>query len=315
MFPGQSSRYPGMLSDLVALDERNRLLLGTASDLLGRDLEAHYAAEGEEPFRCNLDVQLGVFLANHMWLSLLQSAGIRADASLGLSLGEWNHLVHIGALSFPQALQAVAARGAAYDAGPRGAMASVFPVGADELRAIVEGLEPRGVLEITNLNSPRQQVLSGESAAIEQAVAVLEEEHYLQAVIIEQQVPMHSSLFEPVGAAFRSTLEQLDFRLPRLPYLPNRLAELLREPTPDDFIDLLSTHVHQPVLWQRSVDLVLETWPDATLVEVGPKAVLYNLLDRKWHRGVAKLHTDSTDDKAAHLGTVIATLQELGSES
>ena len=29
MFPGQSSRYPGMLSELAGLDERNRLLVET----------------------------------------------------------------------------------------------------------------------------------------------------------------------------------------------------------------------------------------------------------------------------------------------
>ncbi|MBW2528600.1 MAG: ACP S-malonyltransferase [Deltaproteobacteria bacterium] len=308
MFPGQSSRYPGMLSELAALDERNRLLIETASDLLDRDLAAHYSADNPDAYACNQDVQIGVFLANHLFLQLVQAAGVRADASLGLSLGEWNHLVHVGALSFPQALEAVEARGAAYDAGPRGAMASVFPIGFDELQESVDGITDAGVLEITNLNSPRQQVLSGETKAIERAVQVLEDEHYLQAVIIERQVPMHCSTFQPVGVEFRKVLETLDFAKPRLPYLPNRLAELLPEPSKSDFVDLLSTHVHEPVLWKKSIDLVVETFPDPVLVEVGPKRVLFNLLDRKWHRGVAKLHTDTNEDKAAHLEQVLAEL-------
>jgi len=314
MFPGQSSRYPGMLSELAALDERNRLLLETASDVLDRDLVAHFSEDNPDAYRRNGDVQLGVFLANHLSLQLLQAAGIRAVASLGLSLGEWNHLVHIGALSFHQALRAVAARGAAYDAGPRGAMASVFPMELDELQAVVDGIELPGVLEITNLNSPRQQVLSGETAAVEEAVRVLEDEHFIQAVIIERQVPMHSSLFEPVGRAFREVLEGLDFASPRLPYLPNRVGRLLHEPTQAEFVELLSSHVHRPVLWRKSIDLVVESWPDVVLVEVGPKAVLYNLLDRKWHRGVHKLHTDTNEDKAAQLDQVIATLRSHGAK-
>jgi [acyl-carrier-protein] S-malonyltransferase len=217
--------------------------------------------------------------------------------------------VHIGAVPFRDALVAVAERGAAYDAGPRGAMASVFPLGLPELEQVVARIQGRGVLEVVNLNSPRQQVISGDRAAVEEAVRVLEDELGVHAVMIERQVPMHSSLFEPVGARFRQTLDRLPFQRPRLPYLPNRLAELIAEPTPTQLCELLSSHVYRPVLWAKSIDLAVRTWPELTLVEVGPKAVLFNLLDRKWHRDVRKAHTDSTKDSEAHLAQVIEQLR------
>jgi [acyl-carrier-protein] S-malonyltransferase len=309
MFPGQSSRYPGMLPKLTQMSAESRQLVELGSELLHRDLGAHYREDNADAYGCNLDVQLGVFLANHLFLRLLESAGVTAVGSLGLSLGEWNHLVHIGAVSFGDALLAVAERGAAYDAGPRGAMASVFPLALEELEPVVAGIQGLGVLEVVNLNSPRQQVISGDTAAVEEAVRVLEDELGVHAVMIERQVPMHSSLFEPVGARFRQALARVPFQRPRLPYLPNRLAELIAEPSTAQLVDLLSSHVHQPVLWARSIDLVVRTWPDLTLVEVGPKAVLFNLLDRKWHRGVRKLHTDSTKDTAAQLEQVLQQLR------
>jgi [acyl-carrier-protein] S-malonyltransferase len=309
MFPGQSSRYPGMLAKLAQMSAEGRELLATASELLGRDLGAHYREDNAEAFGCNRDVQLGVFLANHMFLRMLDAAGVTAVGSLGLSLGEWNHLVHIGAVSFPDALMAVAERGTAYDAGPRGAMASVFPLGLEELSQAVARIQGFGVLEVVNLNSPRQQVISGDSAAVEEAVRVLEDELGVQAVMIERQVPMHSSLFASVGARFRETLARVPFQRARLPYLPNRLAELIVEPTPTQLCDLLSSHVHCPVLWARSIDLAVRTWPELTLVEVGPKAVLFNLLDRKWHREVRKLHTDSTKDTEAHFAQLVEQLR------
>jgi [acyl-carrier-protein] S-malonyltransferase len=308
MFPGQSSRYPGMLPKLTRMSAGNRELVATASELLHRDLGAHYRDDNAEAYSCNLDVQIGVFLANHLFLRLLDVAGVSAVGSLGLSLGEWNHLVHIGAVRFEDALLAVAERGAAYDAGPRGAMASVFPVGLAELEQALARIQGLGVLEITNLNSPRQQVISGDTAAVEAAMRLLEDELGLQAVLIEQQVPMHSSLFEPVGARFRQVLEAVAFRQPRLPYLPNRLGELMPAPSKAELVELLSSHVFRPVLWHKSIDLVVQTWPDLTLVEVGPKAVLFNLLDRKWHREVRKLHTDSTKDTEAHFEQVLAQL-------
>ncbi len=309
MFPGQSSRYPGMLSKLAGLDRRAAEVLAAASEFLGRDLAAHYHEDNPDAYARNTDIQVGVFVANQMFLQILEGGGLQASASLGLSLGEWNHLVHIGALPFDEALLAVQQRGEAYDAGPRGAMASVFPITLEELTEVAQRASDKGLVEVVNLNSPRQQVLSGETAGIDEALRILEEEHYVEARIIERRVPMHASTFAPVGARFGDYLaSRVAFRAPTLPYLPNRLAELLAAPEPARMVELLSTHVHRPVLWQRSVDLVLERWPEATLIEVGPRTVLYNLLDRKWHRGVKKRHTDTMEDTAAHLRQLIEEL-------
>ncbi len=51
-------------------------------------------------------------------------------------------------------------------------------------------------------------------------------------------------------------------------------------------------------------------YPDAVLVEVGPKRVLYNLVDKKWHRGVAKYRTDTVEHTAEHVAQVIELLRE-----
>ncbi len=309
MFPGQSSRSPGLLSKLSELLASGATLIEAASERLGRDLAHHYRADNAEAFSCNKDVQIGVFLANHLFWQILEEQEIEANASLGLSLGEWNHLVHIGALCFEDALAAVEQRGLAYDAGPRGAMASVFPITLEELQEVADRVQEKGVLEVVNRNSPRQQVLSGATAALEAAMELLEEEHYVEATIIEQQVPMHSSLFAPVAKSFRAFLETVEFNKPRLPYLPNRLAERLAEPTKEQFVTLLSEHVCEPVEWRKSIDLVMAEQPGSILLEVGPKRVLYNLLDRKWHRGVNKLHLDSGEDTAVHLEQTLVELR------
>ena len=311
MFPGQSSRYPGMLDKLAGLHPPNAYLLGWASEILGRDLRAQYRADNDAAYARNVDVQVGVFLANHMFLQILQAAGIDAELSCGLSLGEYNHLVHIGALDFPDALRLVQARGEAYDAGPRGSMASVQPIGVEELEEALRGVESSGVLEIVNLNSPSQQVISGDHEAIEEAIRVIEDQTFAQPVVIERAVPMHSSLFTSVAAEFRPHLERAPFHSPRRPYLPNRLGYPLDDPAPEDFVDLLATHVHSPVLWQRSIDHLCERHPDAVLVEVGPKGVLTGLLGRKWHRDHRKGRTDSSEDTTAHLRAVIADLRGL----
>lgn len=311
MFPGQSSRYPGMLDKLQRHHRRAAEVLAAASEALGRDLRAHLGEDNPAAFERNVDVQVGVFVANHMMLSVLQAEGVDAELSLGLSLGEYNHLVHIGALDFLDALRLVQARGEAYDAGPRGAMASVQPIDLEALEEVVEQVRGRGlgVLEIVNLNSPRQHVLSGDAEAVDAAVAQLEDELFLMPQVIERQVPMHSSLFEPVGAAYRQHVQRARFRAPRLAYLPNRLGDFVAAPSHADFAELLSAHVHTPVLWRKSIDRVVERHPGAVFVEVGAKQVLHNLLDRKWHSR-PRFATDARESPAAHLAEVIAALRQ-----
>lgn len=309
MFPGQSSRYPGMLDKLARLHPRAEETLAQAEAALGRDLRAHYSEDNPGAFDRNVDVQLGVFVANHMMLSALQGEGIDAELSLGLSLGEYNHLVHIGALDFTAALHVVKARGEAYDAGPRGFMASVQPLALEALEEVVEAVRAQelGVLEIVNLNSPKQHVLSGAQAAVEAAIAILEDEHYVVPTVIERQVPMHSSLFTGVGAAMRPHLERAGFRAARRAYLPNRLGEPLAA-SRADYVTMLAEHVHTPVLWRRSIDHIVAHHPGAILVEVGPRQVLANLLDRKWVSR-PKYATDSREDTAEHFRTVIEALR------
>jgi [acyl-carrier-protein] S-malonyltransferase len=312
MFPGQSSRYPQMFDKLVSMAPQNQIILEQASSILGRNLGQHYSNDNPATiFATNRDVQIGVFLANHMSLQILQDRGIEADLSLGLSLGEWNHLVHIGALTFEQALPAIEERGLAYDAGPRGAMASFFPVSIEELQPIVEQARSFGLLEIVNLNSPRQYVLAGEMTALQEAIRLADDELYIEGVIIERQVPMHASVFGSVGQRFRKCLQKLPFVQPKKPYIPNRLAKLINSPTSETFIDLLATHVHHPVLWRASIDMLMEQFEDLVFVEVGVKAVLHNLFDRKWHKGVKKFKTDSRENSVQHLQEVVESLQKL----
>ncbi|MGB1699178.1 MAG: ACP S-malonyltransferase, partial [Nannocystaceae bacterium] len=199
LFPGQSSRYSGLLSKLMALSPENRALASRASELVNFDVVDHYDQGAEQAFARNVDVQVGVFLANHMWLRTMEAHGVRAQLSAGLSLGEWNHLVHIGAVSFEDALLAVRARGEAYDAGPRGFMASIQPVDLDELQEVVTAVAEMnvGLVEIVNLNSPRQHVVAGDQPAVEEVMRRVEDDLFGQPVVIERQVPMHASSFAP----------------------------------------------------------------------------------------------------------------------
>ena len=307
MFPGQSSRDPGMFERLLALEPGHARIFEHASDVLGRDLRRHYDVQNPEIFGTNRDVQVGVFLANHMYGESLRAGGVTAGFSLGLSLGEYNHLVHIGAVSFEDALRLVDARGALYDAGPDGAMASVFPLAERDLTAVVERARARGGLEVAVFNAPTHHVLSGERAALELALELVQDEHFVEGVVIEPRIPMHASRFEPVARALRPVLEGVGWKPATRPYLPNVLGHFVEDPGPAQLVSLLSQHVHRPVLWRHSVDFIAGRVERAVFVEVGPRRVLCNTLSRKW---VSNEHfaTDPGDDHGGSLDPLIDEL-------
>lgn len=276
MFPGQNSRYPEMIDRVRQWSGCDRILQD-ASDVLGRDLRSHYCSGNPRVFSHNRDVQIGVFLAAYILSEQLATEGIRSDASLGLSLGEYNHLVDIGALSFANALLLLDARGRAYENGPRGLMMSVFPCDREQVR---QALEARADISIEL--SAKHFVIGGETAAVHAAAAWLEEKAFVEARVIDAALPMHSRLFLPAANAFRQALEKTEWAPAQKEYLPNVDGAFLIDARPNDFVDRLYRHVFNTVQWARSLASIVNRYPDAAFVEVGPGRVLYNSVSREY---------------------------------
>lgn len=308
MFPGQSSRYVGMLDRIAEVWPKAKDVVAEASDILGRDLGRLYSEGDETLFDKNRNVQVGVFLTTHLHLSALQSMGVEARYSLGLSLGEFNHLVHIGALDFEAALKLVDARGQVYDQGPRGMMAALFPVDQEMVDEILAKARQKGIVEMANLNSPSQFVVAGETAAVEEAMRVGEDEFSINPTPIERQIPMHTSVFRPASEALLPHLAAAPWKKPSRPYVSNVLGGFVENTSPEMFVELLARHVYSPVRWRDQIDSLAARFDDAVFIEVGPRGVLYNLLQKRW-RNNKKFKTDAAEGFADHFRSLATQLR------
>jgi len=306
LFPGQSSRYPGMLQKLATGCPAVVLpLFQQASDVLHRNVTDYDTAGA---IASNEYVQVSVFLANHAYWQLLRHEGVDGDFSAGLSLGEYNHLVHIGALEFDAALKLVVARAAAYDRGPFGVMAAVFPVEEDAVADAVSQARVHGICEVVNFNSPTQHVLGGDRPAIDEAIRILEHEQAATCVVIDQRLPMHCSLFAPVAALFSPALAAAPFKTPGRPYLPNVLGRFADDVQPDRIRALLADHVYRPVLFRQSIDVLFDRAVDGVYIEAGPRSVIHNLLGKKWH-SFRRYKTDADTNLAAAVAEIAKELR------
>jgi [acyl-carrier-protein] S-malonyltransferase len=167
MFPGQGSQAVGMGCDLTAVEPAMRRTYDEASAVLGYDL-MELCSTGPIEDLGRTDRTQPALLANSVGiLRILQADGLRFDAALGHSLGDYSALVATGSLSFGEALRLVRRRGeemlAAALRNP-GGMAAVIGLSdevVDEVCAGADDVWP------ANYNSPGQVVVSGTPEGLE----------------------------------------------------------------------------------------------------------------------------------------------------
>ncbi len=314
LFPGQSSVDPALLVRARQAHPAAEEVIHIARRVLGPARTSVYLDPSGAPLRSNRDVQVTVFLATQMYLAGLAAEGVRSAASAGLSLGEYSHLVDIGALAVDDALYLVDERGRCYDEAPAGMMVTVLAVDHDTVAAVVARAGALGPIVISNYNAPTQHVIAGARPAVEWAAAVLEDEHAAHTAVIEERVPMHSPLMAPVAAAFEPALRRAPWRTPSRPYWPNVTGTPVAKATAADFASHLARHVSEPVRWQVSVDALVAGRADALFLEVGPGRVLHNMLSRAWKR-LAASRVDGADAAADPAGHFRSTIEAVRARS
>jgi [acyl-carrier-protein] S-malonyltransferase len=275
MFPGQGSQTVGMGCDLCAADPLMRETYDEAGQELGYDLTA-LCEEGPAELLARTDVTQPALLANSVAiLRLLQRDGLRFDAALGHSLGEYSALVATGALDFAEALRLVRRRGeemlAAATAEP-GGMAAVLGLDDDVVEDLCAGID--GVWP-ANFNAPGQVVVSGRQAALDDLAGRARSAGARRVVPLAVSGAFHSPLVASAQAPLRAELEQAHWRRPDPPFYS--VCSLAWEV--DGFVELLARQLVSPVRFTQAVSTLYAAGYDAYL-EVGPGAVLGGLVRR-----------------------------------
>ena len=292
-FPGQSSRDPAMF------DRLERAAPGSGAAARAR-VEAHLGGMFRGTFATNAEIQVAVFEVMLAYLALARAAGLVPAMSAGLSLGEYAHLVAIGALDENEARSLVAARGACYDDGPDGVMVAIHPAPPEEIARLAgevcDERDDETAVAVATINSPTQCVVAGDAQAVDTLVARADEQFFAAGTLIEQRVPMHTRRFAPVVPRFRPALARATWRPPASDYWPNVDAAPVAGADANTIVNCLARHVCEPVRWRETLDAAVARHPAPVIVEVGPLQVLRRLAGRRWLSDATWFSLDALDD-------------------
>jgi [acyl-carrier-protein] S-malonyltransferase len=133
------------------------------------------------------------------------------------------------------------------------------------------------VVEIANLNSPGQIVISGETEAVDRAIKAAKEKGAKRAVLLPVSAPFHCRLMRPAGEKLGEILATVQIRNLGIPLVANVDAQLTT--SSDSIRPALVRQVSAPVLWEDCIR-ALQRVGVGTFVEVGPGTVLSGLIKR-----------------------------------
>jgi [acyl-carrier-protein] S-malonyltransferase len=278
LFAGQGAQSVGMGRDLAEQFPTAADLFQEADDVLGRKLsEIAWRGPIEELTKTS-NCQPALFVHGLACLSILRelAGAFSIGGTAGLSLGEMTAHAAAGTFDFATGLKLVQRRGELMDeacAATNGAMAAM--IGADE--NAVRALAAAADVDVANINSPGQIVISGERAKVEMAVGLAREHGIRRATLLTVAGAYHSRLMESAYQKLGAVLLHVPVQPPRFPVISNVTGAEVT--TPIEIRRTLQDQVTGTVRWLDCMERLAGLGCDF-FIELGPGGVLAGLLRR-----------------------------------
>lgn len=302
MFSGQGAQFPGMMKDLCDSQPAARALFDAADRALGRGISELCFEGTQEELNLTHNTQPCVLAADLAAACALKANGVSPDAAAGFSLGEYAALAFAGSMSVEDAFAIAQYRADSMQeavAPGVGAMAALLGGLPEQVEAVCAAVT-EGYVVAANYNCPTQTVISGESAAVDQAIALAREQR-IKGKKLAVSAPFHCALMEPAARRLEALFAEKRFEAPAIPVYMNVDARPC--PGAQAIPGLLVRQAMSPVRWMQTL-LNLRADGYDTFIECGPGKTLSGLASRTL--------SDATILRVGDAQTLQETLTALG---
>ncbi|MFI9772879.1 type I polyketide synthase [Streptomyces sp. NPDC052415] len=268
LLPGGGTQYPGMGAELYrdhtvyrdTVDECARIL----RPVLGADVRT---ALFEERRPDDTAAFLGLVVTEYALARTLIESGVRPDALIGHSLGEYTAACLAGVIDLADMLPLVTERIRLISTAGGATVGVAAP--AEEIRPLLDD-----GLSLAAVNAPGACTVAGHLDAVER----------FEAELARRDVPFrrlripaaaHSHVLDPLLPAYETHLRQVTLRPPRIPYVTNVTGTWVTDPQATSVRHWLD-HTRHTV---RFADGIAALWDrlHPVLVEIGPGDTLTRL--------------------------------------
>ncbi len=289
LFPGQGSQYANMGRELYQVEPTFRTEIDHCAKLLQPYLDLDLRtilfpeAGAEETAQAQLQqtylTQPALFTVEYALAKLWMSWGVKPQAAIGHSIGEYVAACLAGVFSLEDALVLVATRGKLMQELPQGEMLSI-PLPATEIQALLTD-QQNDQLSLAAINTPTQCVVSGTT----EAIAAFQDR--LQSRGIEYRPlhtshAFHSAMMEPICTQFANCFAGVQLNLPQIPYLSNVTGTWITTAEATD-PNYWVQHLRQTVRFADGVQALLQQ-SDRIFLEVGPGRTLSTFVQQQGDR-------------------------------
>jgi [acyl-carrier-protein] S-malonyltransferase len=279
LFSGQGAQAVGMGHDLAAEYPSASSLFQKADEILGFSLSnVAFNGPAEELTKTSV-CQPALYVHGLALLGALKERvpGLEFHATAGLSLGEFTAHAAAGTFDFETGLRLVAKRSQAMQEAcesTEGGMAAIIGGEENDIRQLAAAAD----VDVANLNSPGQIVLSGEAAKIALSVSLAKEYGARKAVELQVAGAFHSRLMENAYEKLSIALAETDIKQPAVPVVCNVDACTVSDA--DTIRRSLADQVTGSVLWTQSIEYMIDHLHITQFIELGPGGVLAGLVGR-----------------------------------
>jgi [acyl-carrier-protein] S-malonyltransferase len=275
VFPGQGSQRQGMGKDFYDQISVCRQSYEEASDAVGLDIASICFNEDDRLNLTEYTQPCIVTTEVAMIRGLAERYGFQAGYFGGHSLGEFTALVAAGVIPFADAVQIVRMRGKLMqDAVPVGvgSMAAVISEDIDvaALKKMIEDLP----VDIANINSANQVVISGDAAALPEVENRCKDlfaaPKTFRFVKLNVSAPFHSRFMKKIEQPFAETLKSFSksFDISTASRVTSNYAGFFHASSIDTVINNLVSQLSNSVLWRENMQVLAQR--ASRIYEIGP---------------------------------------------
>ena len=155
--------------------------------------------------------------------------------------------------------------------GGEGAMAAILGADPHMLKQVTEEVTGEGyAVQIANMNSTKQIVISGTKQGVEIASQRSKENGAKRAIPLKVSGPFHSALMKPAAEKFQSVLNEITIQDTNIPVIANVTADVITSGA--HIQEKLIEQLYSPVLWYPSIEYMVNQGVD-TFIELDRKVL------------------------------------------